>query len=100
MTPDEQAKAARDLLDAERTGNQIGLLTLRYPEMTMDDAYQIQNAIYRTKLDAGRRASRHGPRGDGRSLSDRASSRGASLAKYSQAAEAFRRSGAKITAVH
>ena len=56
MTPDEQAKAARDLLDAERTGNQIGLLTLRYPEMTIDDAYQIQNAIYRAKLDAGRRA--------------------------------------------
>ena len=54
MTPDDQAEAARDLLNAERTGTQIGLLTLRHPEMTMDDAYQIQNAIYRAKLDEGR----------------------------------------------
>ena len=54
MTPDDQAKAARDLLDAERTGTQIGLLTLRHPEMTMDDAYQVQNAIYRAKLEADR----------------------------------------------
>ena len=55
MTPDDQAEAARDLLNAERTGTQIGLLTLRHPEMTMDDAYQIQNAIYRAKLDEGRK---------------------------------------------
>ena len=55
MTPEEQAQAARDLLDAERSGTQISLLTLRHPEMTMDDAYQIQNAIYRAKLDAGQR---------------------------------------------
>ena len=55
MTPQEHARAARDLLDAEATGTQIGLLTLRHPEMTMDDAYAIQTAIYRAKTEAGRR---------------------------------------------
>lgn len=54
MTPAEHAKAAADLLDAERSGNQIGLLSLRHPEMGMDDAYEVQNAIYRAKLAEGR----------------------------------------------
>ncbi len=44
----------RDLLGAERTGNQISLLTKRHPEMGMDDAYAVQNAIYRAKLSEGR----------------------------------------------
>lgn len=55
MTPEDHAQAADDLLEAERSGRQIGLLSLRFPEMDMDDAYQIQNAIYRAKLAAGRR---------------------------------------------
>jgi len=54
MTPEEHAQAAADLLNAEKTGQQIGLLSLRHPEMTMDDAYEIQNAIYRAKLEQGR----------------------------------------------
>ncbi|MEL7091479.1 MAG: 2-oxo-hept-4-ene-1,7-dioate hydratase [Pseudomonadota bacterium] len=54
MTPDDHARAAADLLQAERTGAQIGLLSLRYPEIGMDDAYAIQKAIYRAKLEAGR----------------------------------------------
>ncbi len=53
MTPDDHAKAAADLLRAEQTGTQIGLLTLRHPEMGMDDAYAVQNAIYRAKLAEG-----------------------------------------------
>lgn len=53
MTPVDHARAAADLLQAEVTGEQIGLLTLRHPEMGMDDAYAIQNAIYRAKVDAG-----------------------------------------------
>lgn len=57
MTPQEHDRAAADLLNAEATGNQIGLLTKRHPEMGMDDAYAIQNAIYRTKLDQGRRVT-------------------------------------------
>ncbi len=55
MTPEDHARAAADLLNAERTQEQVGLLTLRYPEMAMDDAYEVQNAIYRAKLAEGRK---------------------------------------------
>jgi 2-oxo-hept-3-ene-1,7-dioate hydratase len=55
MTPQEHARAAADLLQAERTREQIGLLTLRHPEMGMDDAYEVQNALYRQKLAEGRK---------------------------------------------
>ncbi|MCB1355764.1 MAG: 2-oxo-hepta-3-ene-1,7-dioic acid hydratase [Maritimibacter sp.] len=55
MTPEAHARAAADLLEAEATGRQIGHLSLRHPEMTMDDAYEVQNAIYRAKLAQGRR---------------------------------------------
>lgn len=54
MTPQDHAKAAADLLRAEATGAQVGLLSLRHPEMTMDDAYAIQNAIRCEKAAAGR----------------------------------------------
>lgn len=54
MTPEDHARAAADLLEAERTGRQIGLLSLRHPEIGMDDAYAIQNAIYAQKLAKGR----------------------------------------------
>ena len=55
MTPEDHARAADDLLKAEETGQQIGLLTKRHPEMGLDDAYQVQKAIYRAKLAQGRR---------------------------------------------
>lgn len=55
MTPQDHAQAAADLLKAEETGTQIGLLSARYPKMTMDDAYAVQNAISRAKLDQGRK---------------------------------------------
>lgn len=54
MTPQEHARVAADLLEAERTGQQIGLLTRDHPDMSMEDAYAIQNAIYHAKLEAGR----------------------------------------------
>ena len=54
MTPQEHSQAANDLLAAEVSGKQIGLLTKRHPEMDMADAYAIQNAIYRAKLEQGR----------------------------------------------
>lgn len=54
MTPHDHAQAAADLLDAEKSGEQIGLLTKTHPEMGMDDAYAVQNAIYRAKLAEGR----------------------------------------------
>lgn len=55
MTPEDHNRAAADLLQAERTREQIGLLSLRHPEMGMDDAYAVQNAIYRQKLAEGRK---------------------------------------------
>lgn len=55
MTPQDHAKAAADLLHAERSGTQIGLLTKRHPEMGMDDAYAVQNAILAAKRQAGRK---------------------------------------------
>lgn len=55
MTPEEHAAVAADLIMAERTGQQIGLLSLRYPDMSMDDAYAIQQAIHDAKLKAGRK---------------------------------------------
>lgn len=55
MTPQDHAQAAADLLDAEATGTQIGLLTERAPGMNMDDAYAVQNAIYRAKIERGQK---------------------------------------------
>lgn len=54
MTPQEHTEAANALLQAESQGQQIGLLSLRYPQMTMHDAYAIQKAIGQAKLAAGR----------------------------------------------
>ena len=55
MTPDEHKHAASELLEAEHTGKQIGLLTERYPQMDMDDAYAIQKLIFDAKVAQGRR---------------------------------------------
>ena len=35
MTPEDHAKAAADLLAAEKSGQQIGLLTRAFPDMGM-----------------------------------------------------------------
>lgn len=55
MTPEDQIGAATDLYEAERTGQQIGLLSRRYPGMTMDDAYAVQKALIDKKIAAGRK---------------------------------------------
>ena len=55
MTPQEHAAAAADLLQAEKTRQQIGLLSLRHPEIGMDDAYAIQSALMAAKLAENRR---------------------------------------------
>jgi len=53
---DEQVSVtAKALVDAEAAGEQIGLLSLQYPDLNMDDAYRIQSGIMAHKLDAGRR---------------------------------------------
>ncbi len=55
MTPDQIEAAASALLAAEATGQQIGLLSLAYPGMTMRDAYAVQAALVARKLAQGRR---------------------------------------------
>lgn len=54
MTPQQVEQAAADLLVAEDSRKQIGLLSLRHPEMTLDDAYAVQSAQMTQKLAAGR----------------------------------------------
>ena len=56
MTPAEIDAAAAALLEAERKGRQIGLLSLAHPGMTMDDAAVAQHAEVRG-------GSRRGPGG-------------------------------------
>lgn len=55
MTPEDHAAAAAALLEAEASGQQIGLLSLKHPEIGMDDAYAIQSALATQKLAAGRK---------------------------------------------
>lgn len=50
----EVQAAAESLIQAEKTGNQIGLLSLKHPDLDMDDAYRIQSAILLHKEKAGR----------------------------------------------
>ena len=50
----EVQKAAEALYQAEKTGQQINLLSLRYPGLDMDDAYAIQTALTDRKLAEGR----------------------------------------------
>lgn len=54
MTPDDHAKAAADLIAAEVSQVQIGLLSQRFPDMTLADAYAVQSALLASKLAAGR----------------------------------------------
>lgn len=53
LSPEAVEQAAADLLQAEATGRQIGLLSLRHPEITLHDAYAIQSAQIARKRAAG-----------------------------------------------
>ena len=55
MTPEDVTRAAEDLFRAEESCAQIGLLSLRHPGMTLDDAYAVQAAFVARKVQAGRR---------------------------------------------
>ncbi|MFM7445127.1 MAG: 2-oxo-hept-4-ene-1,7-dioate hydratase [Tabrizicola sp.] len=55
MTPDQITAAAVMLFQAEKTGVQCGLLSLAYPEMTLDDAYAVQAALVARKKAEGRK---------------------------------------------
>lgn len=55
MTPLDIEQAAETLWQAEQTGMQCGLLSLQYPGMTMDQAYAVQAALIRRRMQAGHR---------------------------------------------
>ena len=55
MTPDQFAQAAQSLDQAEKSRSQIGLLSLAYPGMTLDDAYGVQAEWVKLKREAGRK---------------------------------------------
>ena len=56
LTQRDIEMAAEDLDRAERTRSQIGLLSLRHPDISMDDAYAIQAAWVKKKIASGRKA--------------------------------------------
>ncbi|MCB1429736.1 MAG: 2-oxo-hepta-3-ene-1,7-dioic acid hydratase [Nitratireductor sp.] len=55
LSPQAIDQAAGDLLAAEISRRQIGLLSIRHPGITLDDAYAIQSAQMAQKLAAGRK---------------------------------------------
>jgi 2-oxo-hept-3-ene-1,7-dioate hydratase len=55
LTTAQIEDAAARLEEAERTGRQIGQLSLQYPGMTIDDAYRVQSAWVALKVAGGRR---------------------------------------------
>ncbi|MGK3123751.1 2-oxo-hept-4-ene-1,7-dioate hydratase [Candidatus Pantoea formicae] len=56
MLTHEQVLNAAEALDrAERDRQQTGLLSLQYPDMTLDDAYAVQQSWVKQKIVAGRR---------------------------------------------
>lgn len=55
LSDDQVSRAAADLLTAEKTRRQIGLLTRSHPDLDMDGAYAIQKALAKAKLEEGRK---------------------------------------------
>ncbi|CAN7572294.1 MULTISPECIES: 2-oxo-hept-4-ene-1,7-dioate hydratase [Ensifer] len=55
LNASEIADAARTLDAAEASRIQTGLLSLKHPDMTMDDAYAVQSAWVKQKIARGRR---------------------------------------------
>jgi 2-oxo-hept-3-ene-1,7-dioate hydratase len=55
LTPGQVSEAAAALNAAERDRKQIGLLSLKHPDMTMDDAYAVQADWVKKKIAAGRK---------------------------------------------
>jgi 2-oxo-hept-3-ene-1,7-dioate hydratase len=53
MTPEQAEDAAERLYQAERSRSQIRLLSLDFPDATMDDAYRVQAALVARKIAAG-----------------------------------------------
>jgi len=54
LSPEQVTQAAEDLFQAEVSGQQIGILSLRFDGIDMADAYAIQDALVTRKIAAGR----------------------------------------------
>jgi 2-oxo-hept-3-ene-1,7-dioate hydratase len=54
MTESQVEDAASRLFEAERERRQIRLLSLDFPQATMDDAYHVQAALVKRKVASGR----------------------------------------------
>ena len=59
LTAEQVSDAARRIDTAERTGIQIGHLSLQYPAMNIEDAYAVQRAWVAMKLATGRALRGH-----------------------------------------
>lgn len=55
LNAEDIRSAADALFDAERTGKQMGLLSMSHPNISLDDAYSIQAALVERKCEAGGR---------------------------------------------
>lgn len=55
LAPETIAKIADELAEAERDRTTVPLLTARYPGMTVEDSYAVQNEWRRRGIEAGRR---------------------------------------------
>lgn len=53
MTPDQIKAAAAALVDAENSRVQTGVLSVAHPDISMEDAYAVQDAFVGAKLAAG-----------------------------------------------
>lgn len=53
MTPNQIERAANMLFEAEQAGRQCGLLSLEYPDMSLDEAYDVQDALVSKKVQNG-----------------------------------------------
>ena len=53
MTPDQITAAAAQIVKAEETGVQCGLISIAHPDMTLDDAYAVQDAVVAAKFALG-----------------------------------------------
>ncbi|MFD1718365.1 2-oxo-hept-4-ene-1,7-dioate hydratase [Georgenia deserti] len=55
LTPEQITEIADELATAERERATVPLLTARYPEMSIEDSYAVQNEWRRRGIEAGRR---------------------------------------------
>jgi 2-oxo-hept-3-ene-1,7-dioate hydratase len=53
MTSEQVERVAARLIDAERRRKQIGLISIDFPDASMDDAYRVQAALVARKLAGG-----------------------------------------------